>query len=215
MTKSTIPARYLAKTSKKCKTCLYGRNNPKFRDRVYKAWFERQPGEETLEQIGKEFGISNQAIYRHAHNHMKKRMPKLTDAERYRQNAQIVKAEAMRDLEVSFDHSQVVPVEAYEQAVDDVITEGIAQLRVKKKDVTINQLLAAAKIKGDWALKKRGQNTELIKTMFRSANGLTKEPGNVAGAGSDWPGNICRETSGDESPPRPEEIPPASSQETK
>lgn len=138
---------------------------------MYHAWFERLPGEETLEMIGKEMGISNQAIYRHAHNHMRKRAQKVQVHERIKHEAEMVKAEAMKDLELSFDHESIIPVDNYEQAVDDVLAEGIAQLRKRDKDISVSQLLAAAKIKGDWAVKRRGQNTELVKMMFRSASG--------------------------------------------
>lgn len=169
-----IPARYRAKTNKKCKSCQACKNNPKLRDRYYKAWFDRTPGEETLEHIGKELGISNQAIYRHAHNHMRRRVSKMTATEQVQSKAQDLKAEAMKALEVSFDHGVVIPKEDYEQAVDDVIADGMAQMKVQNKDITINQILAAAKLKGEWKLKKRGQDTEIIKMMYRGASGFKR-----------------------------------------
>lgn len=187
-----VPNRYRSngaprsrKSKSKCKSCNACRHNPRLRLRYYHAWFERQPGEETLEMIGQELGISNQAIYRHAHNHMKRRVEKSTVQDRIKHKAELVKVEAMKELEVSLDHENLIPREDYEKAVDDVIAEGIVQLKAKDKDVTINQLLAAAKIKGDWAVKKRGQNTELIKTMYRSASGFTKKPSVVVEPGTD------------------------------
>lgn len=159
------------KSKNRCKSCLMTRKNPLLRKRYYHAWFERQPGEETLEMIALEIGITRRAIYRHAHNHMKRRA---TPADMNKERAQVVKVKAMKDLEVALDHEELLPKYDYERAVDDVLAEGISQLKTKEKDITINQLLAAAKIKGDWAVKKRGQNTELIKMMYRSASGGSK-----------------------------------------
>lgn len=162
------------KSKAKCKTCRASKGNPALRRRIYHAWFEREPGEETLTEIGQEIGASHQAIYRHAHNHLRKRLPKASLQDRREQQAQIVKAEAMKELELSLDHEELIPKADYERAIDDVLAEGIAQLKGQEKNITINQLIAAAKIKGDWAVKKRGQNTELIKMMYRSASGGSK-----------------------------------------
>lgn len=169
------------KSKAKCKSCQAVHNNPKLRERYYRAWFEREAGDgsETLEMIGQELGISNNAIYRHAHNHMRMRVKKIQATEQKDQEVATLKAQAMKELEVSFDHGVVIPKEEYEMAVDAVISDGIAQMKVGSKDITINQLLAAAKLKGEWKLKKRGQDTELIKMMFRSASGYTQERTNT------------------------------------
>jgi gamma-glutamyl:cysteine ligase YbdK (ATP-grasp superfamily) len=105
----------------------------------------------------------------------------MTAVEQVQSKAEDLKAEAMKALEVSFDHGIVIPKDDYEQAVDDVIAEGMAQMKVGAKDITINQILAAAKLKGEWKLKKRGQDTEIIKMMYRGASGFQSptKPTNV------------------------------------
>ena len=178
-------ARYRSRSKNKCKSCIACRNNPKLRDRYYKAWFDRTPGEESLEMIGKELGISTQAIYNHAHSHMRRRVALMSATEQHQAKVEDLKAEAMKALEVSFDHGVVIPKEDYEMAVDQVILDGLAQIKIGKKDITVNQLLAAAKLKGEWKLKKRGQDTELIKMMYRSASGFTPDQtGTAAGTSS-------------------------------
>jgi hypothetical protein len=111
-----------------------------------------------------------------------------------------IKGKAMKDLEVSFDHDIVVPKEDYESVIDEVLADGLAQMRVKGKDVSINQLIAAAKIKGDWRAKKRGQDTELIKMMYRSMNGFTEKPSTVGTGGSERPSDLLREVAGNATP---------------
>jgi hypothetical protein len=126
--------------------------------------------------LGKELEISNNAIYRHAHNHMKRKVDKLEVVTKVREESASIQAQAMKALEVSFDHGIIIPKDDYEQAVDDVIADGLAQMKVGNKEITVNQLLAAAKLKGEWKLKKRGQDTEIIKMMYRGASGF-KQPG--------------------------------------
>lgn len=123
--------------------------------------------------IGKEIGISNQAIYRHAHNHMKLKSSKIQAPELVQLTAAQLKAEAMKEVELSFDHDTVIPQEDYETVIDSILAEGLAQLRVNGTTVSVSQLIAAAKIKGDWKAKKRGQDAEIIKMMYRGASGFT------------------------------------------
>jgi hypothetical protein len=143
----------------------------KLGERFYTAWFERKPGEETLEHIGKEIGISIVAVYNHAHNHMTQRVNKSKEMQAKDAEINKLKVKAMKELEISFDHETAVPKQDFEMVIDQVLIDGLAQLKVEGKQITVNQLIAAAKIKGDWQSKKRGQDTEIIKMMYRSASG--------------------------------------------
>jgi hypothetical protein len=163
----------------KCKSCVACRNNPRLRLRYYNAWFNREPGAETLEMIGQELSISNNAIYRHAHNHMRRKVSKVQAPDQVTEVQSQLKAQAMKELEISFDHDLIVPKEDYENVIDAVLVDGLAQLKTQGKQITVNQLIAAAKIKGDWKAKKRGQDTEIIKMMYRGASGFTQKPPNL------------------------------------
>lgn len=174
------------KSKSKCKSCNAIRNNKALKDRYYHAWFEREAGDgsETLEMIAKDIGISSRAIYQHARNHMKRNVAIKDVAMRKKIMSSRMRAEAMKDLEISFDHDLLVAKEDYEVAVDQVIADGMAQMKVSGKDITVNQILAAAKLKGEWKFKKRGQDTEIIKMMYRGASGFQRPSANVGSPGT-------------------------------
>jgi hypothetical protein len=155
-----------------CKSCLACKGNTELSERFYKAWFERESGGETLAHIGEEIDISREAIYRHAKNHMVQRANKVYEMEIKDKKASELKLQAMKELEISFDHETAVPKQDFETVIDQVLIDGLAQMKVEGKQITVNQLIAAAKIKGDWQSKKRGQDTEIIKMMYRSASGF-------------------------------------------
>ena len=154
-----------------CKSCA-ATKDPVVAERFYKAWFEREPDGETLKDIGRELDISQQAIYRHANLHMQKRVNKQAEMVIKDEAARKLKLEAMKELELSFDHDRAVPKQDYERVIDQILLDGLAQIKTESTKFTVNQLIAAAKIKGDWQAKKRGQDAEIIKMMYRSASGF-------------------------------------------
>jgi len=181
---------------KLCSVCKLSKGNPKFRARVYNAAYNWSDGLESLPMIAKEFGLTQRAIYNHKKKHMTENK-KIGDALVVKR-VEKIKVKTQNDLTAGFDHEDVVPKEDFELTWDTVIADGMEQLKRKDKEVTINQLLAATKLKSDFTAKKRGQDVEIIKTMYRSMNAQHKptadEPGDMAVGSPQRPGDILGET---------------------
>jgi hypothetical protein len=168
-----------------CKTCQMSKANPKLRERLYKAAFRREDGDETLADIANDTGLSMPRVYNHAKKHMSEKKP--TGAVITTRRIEEVKQAVAKELEVSLDHDSIVPRQDFEMALDTVIAAGLAELNAGTTKTTISQLLTASKIKSDYFGKKRGQDVELVKTMYRSMNGLkgaTEEPGQLVEGGA-------------------------------
>jgi len=148
------------------------RKNPKLRGRIYTAYFKKDEADESVTGIAEEIGINTRGMYNHCKKHIAMhadRMPAVVEGHIERLKAQIAK-----ETEVAIDHDSAVPKEDYERAIDGVLAEGMAQMKQGGKTITISQLLTAAKIKADYMSKKRGQNVEIIKTMYKMSSGNTK-----------------------------------------
>lgn len=160
-----MPIRYKVN----CKTCQKCRGNPKLRSRIYLTYFKRDETSETLGDIAKEVGVSLPSFTSHCKKHLRPN----DDVYSLKVETRIAKMKAKvdKEAELSFDHEAVVPKEDYEQVVDGVLAEGYDQLKKGNKAITVSQLLAAAKIKADYMSKKRGQNIEMLKTMYRMNTG--------------------------------------------
>jgi len=152
-----------------CKTCRLSRENPKIRQRIYYAYFKRDEQEETIKDIAREVGIDDAAIYRHCKNHIT--IAPIKNPVQVEKHIQELKAKIAKETELALDHDSVVPKEDYERVLDGVLAEGLAQMKTNGKTITISQLLTAAKIKGDFQAKKRGQDIEVIKSMYRFSSG--------------------------------------------
>lgn len=153
-----------------CISCQKSRGNPKLRARIYHAQFLRENGDETLAQIALDIGVAEPSMRNHAKKHVNLRSV-ASEEVRVVKNIEKVKAKIQKDTELSFDHDLVIPKQDFEMVVDGVLLEGFDQLKKQGKQISISQLLAAAKIKADYTSKKRGQDTEIIKTMYRMASG--------------------------------------------
>lgn len=82
-----------------------------------------------------------------------------------------MKATIAKETELALDHDALVPKEDYERVIDGVLAEGMDQMKKHGKTITISQLLTAAKIKADYQAKKRGQDIEVIKSMYKFSSG--------------------------------------------
>lgn len=153
------------------------KGNPKLRAMLYKAAFRREEGDQTIADIANEYGLIVSATYNHVKKHMNeaKPMAPIMAAKRIEE----VKMAVQKKLEVSFDHEDVVPKQDFELALDTIIQSGLSRLNASTSEVTINQLLAASKIKADYFGKRRGQDVEVIKTMYRTMNGTPSEVNEV------------------------------------
>lgn len=152
-----------------CKTCQITRGDAKLRTRIYNAYYRRDEMDEPLTHIAKEIGISHIAVFNHAKKHMSIR--KIATPVRVERSIEKMKAQIAKETELAFDHDAAVPKEDYERVIDGVLAEGMDQMKKTGKTITISQLLTAAKIKGDFQAKKRGQDVEIIKTMYKFSSG--------------------------------------------
>lgn len=212
-----------------CRSCQISRGNQKLRERIYHAEFLRETGDETLAQIAPEMGVSYSSLKNHATKHIKLRSV-ASEEVRVTKNIEKIKAKIAKDTELSFDHESIVPKQDFEMVVDGVLAEGYQQLKKQDKQISISQLLTAAKIKADYTSKKRGQDTEIIKTMYRMASGgkdtnsdkvtsgastsgakadvdSTRTAPRVDNSGSDRPGSIHQQSPWDALAPGTNPIP--------
>lgn len=178
-----------------CSVCKASKDNPKFRARVYHAAFKRSDDDESLGMIAREIGFTERAMYNHAKKHMWEN-PHTNEIVR-KKKSETIRASVQKELEVSFDHENVVPKQDFEKVWDQVIQDGINQLEKKDTDLSINQILAATKLKSEFVAKKRGQDTEIIKAMYRSLHGATPQPPKVVVPEPDRPSGFLGEAAGD------------------
>jgi hypothetical protein len=161
------------KYKRNCVTCQKCKGNGKLRSRIYNAYFKRgEWADESIPQICKEIGVGEASMYNHLKKHvteLKRNQPVIVE-----RHIEQMKATIAKETELALDHDAAVPQEDYERAVSGVIAEGMAQMKTAGKTITISQLLTAAKIKADYMSKKRGQNVEIIKTMYKMSSGNTK-----------------------------------------
>lgn len=163
------------KTYGNCKTCqkTKGKENRHLRARLQRAYLARDTvGDEAFLSICTvDLHLAPDRVIHHMVNHvhltdmlMRRRKADLTAIER-------VRGELSKELELSFDHDQVIPETDFERGLSITIARGIDRMEKGEITVSTTQLLQAAKIKGDLVSKKRGQDAEIIKTMYRMASG--------------------------------------------
>lgn len=149
-----------------CKTCTLCRSDPKLRARIYNATFKREDGDETLKDIAVSIGVSQGPVYNHSKKHLRYMKP--TREAVITKSVEKARAELSKQYELSVDQADVIVKEQYEDSLEYVLAEGMKQLRESGKTITVNQILAASKLLMDNKLKKRGQDTEIIKTFMRA-----------------------------------------------
>lgn len=162
-----------------CTICQECRGNKKLRARIDAAFFRRDDGDENISDIALAIGKTRSAMYNHCKKHL--RAPRPLTPVRVEGHIERLKAKIAKETELALEHDKVVPRQDFEIAIDSVIAEGLDQMKKNEKNISVSQLLAASKIKADYSAKKRGQNTELIKTMYRYAGGQDKEKENKDG----------------------------------
>lgn len=167
------------KYKRNCRTCQLSKGNAKLRERIVHAKFRHEAGDETLTQIAGDLGISGAALQNHARKHITEETAFTLERKKVR-GIEKVKVRAMKEMEVAFDHSDVVAELDFERGLREVVAEGITRLEKGEITVSTTQLLQAIKIKADYEGKKRGQDTELIKTMYKMATNKDKN-GNTNG----------------------------------
>jgi hypothetical protein len=184
-----------------CKVCIQGRKDPKLRHRIYTVKYKRETTDDTYRGIARDYGglFSDVALTNHAKKHVY--TPQTTEG-LYVKERRVAKlqAEVAKELELKIDHSNATaPKEDFERVWDSVISEGLDRFKKSDVAVTVNQLLAATKLKADYHTKRRGQDAEIIKTMMRSASGAKEQDGlgSDSSAGAGRPDSVHRAVVGD------------------
>lgn len=185
-----------------CNACRLVKADPKLRARVRFATYKREEGDETLQDIAFEVGISHNSMYNHAKKHMKD----TTEAVKNRAvtlNAKkqaTARAKANKKLEVAFDKDDLNIVEEFEESLDEYITQGRDILSKNQMKITEKGFLMAIKIKSDIQAKKRGQDIEIMKAVYSFSSGKNKKVKDTDGTTPEGlPGGVDSGTNGSDS----------------
>ena len=206
-----------------CKGCQLSKHNPKARDRIRKAAFRREDGDETIQQIAIEFGVTPAALYKHCRNHLKDTDVEMSSRKEIKIAKKTIefKARVQKEHELLIDDNTSESIEGRPAEIvtlDDYIAQGAAMVKEGKVQITANSYLAAIKIKNEWQAKQQNNKVELLKTIaaFRSGhkkvvegeviNGIAKEITGSTNRGADETARIYRRIAGDAATSRAEEI---------
>lgn len=161
-----------------CKTCMLCKKDMKLRRRIRAAAFNRQPGDETISDIAKEYDVSMPSMY----NHVKKHMTEFDDTGRKEihvaKNVATIQATVQKELEVQLDRDSVDDIDARPieiAGLDDYIAQGIKEIKEGKLRVTPASFLGAVKIKTDWSSKQQNNKIELMRTILSFRSGANKK----------------------------------------
>jgi predicted DNA-binding protein YlxM (UPF0122 family) len=200
-----------------CKACILSKHSEKHRRRIRQAAFHRQDGDETLAEIATECNISIPSMYNHVKRHMKE--VDTTGLKEIRVAKKVVNMQstAQKEMELQLDRQTIDEIEARPAeiiGIDELIAQGIAEIRAGKMKLTATQFVAAVKVKSDWAGKQQSNKIELLRTIsaFRSGAKKGKIDGNTieltesTDGGEDEPSRIFRAAFGDAATQGTEEI---------
>lgn len=149
-----------------CSVCQVTKVDRSLEVRIYNAAYKRDDDDETLNDVRKEYHLTSPSMY----NHVKKHVPeaKKSLVVQNEKKIALAKAKIAKELELSFEHDAVVPKEEYEVAMDEVISKGLLDMKGTGKHVSVNQLIAMVKVKADYQSKRRGQDVEVLKTVYQT-----------------------------------------------
>lgn len=199
-----------------CKSC---KALPSLKKRIRLATYHRQDGDETLGDIAREFGFSTASIYNHSKKHIRDVQTDGNKEIRVAKKVIDLQANVQKELELQLDKQTVDEIDARPMEIvglDELIAQGIAEIRKGGMKLTATQFIAAAKVKSDWAGKQQTNKVEILRTIasFRSGSKKliegetndTKELTEGTYRGEDESHRICRAAFGDEVTRRAEEI---------
>lgn len=183
----------------------------RLRRRIRYAAYKRETGDETLQDISNEIGVSQASIY----NHVKKHMEDISDRYEGRRAIYTAKKQAEVSVRVIEEAETVIkqdqiegiemrPVEII--GLDDYIALGIADIKNGNMKMTAQTWLAAVKIKTDWSKNRENNKLDFLKAIYAYSSGDKKEKDNVKRsaaedaesnrAGEEQPNDIYRAATG-------------------
>lgn len=204
---------------KNCTVCMAGKALPSLRKRIYTAAFHRRDGDETLGNIADEFGFSTKSVYTHAKKHIREKQTEGNKEIRVGKKLIDIQANVQKELELQLDRQTVDEIEARPiemVGLDELIAQGMAEIKKGGMKLTATQFIAAVKVKSDWAGRQQSNKVEILRTIASFRSGAkkviegetndTEEPTTSTYRGEDESYNICRAAFGDEATRRAEEI---------
>lgn len=187
--------RYMPKYRKNCITCRAAKKDAKLRDRIYRATYHKEVGDESLRDIALEVPVSAVAMYNHARKHLADREPRPeTKQLKIEKKTAEIKAAVHKKHELSIDHEEISSDLESVEALKEYIRQGYSMVKEGKINITPQSFLQAIRIDIDYESKKQDRQVDIIKTMMRFASGESKET-NVK------PKPVAGETEGAETPP--------------
>jgi hypothetical protein len=174
-----MPNRYKSN----CYTCQLSKKDLSVRKRIRYAAYKREAGDETLQDISIEIGVSSPSIY----NHVKRHMEDVSERYQARREVQTakkvaaVKIQVQEEAELVLEADTVDAIEARPleiAALDDYIAQAKALIDRKELKITASTFLAATKIRSDWSNKQQSNKTDFMKTIYALASGAKKDKDN-------------------------------------
>lgn len=194
-----------AKFKPNCRSCQIARADQRFRKRVRYAAYKRESGDETLADIGIEFGISTPQIY----NHVKKHLTDVQDSYNAAKEIKIAKktvefkANVQKELELSIDPEVMDTIQARPEAIvalDDYISQAAALISKGELKINATSFLQATKIRTDWDSKQQSNQTEFMKAIYAMTSGDKKKAKVIDGQSTDTQEDAGRPSEGEKQP---------------
>lgn len=209
----------MVKYKSNCTVCQKSKLDVKLRNRIRYAAFKREPGDETLSDIGAEYGLSVPSMYNHAKKHITDMAESYQHAKETKvaKQTQTFRVQAQKELETAIDGSVLDTIEARPQeiiALDDYIAMGKKLIDNGTMKVSAQSFLAAVKIKNDWSAKQASTKLDFFKAVYALSSGNKKkvepngqanpsdtgEDATVDNRGADQAADIYRELAGNQTP---------------
>lgn len=189
-----------------CSICQKAKNDPKMRNRIRRAAFDREEGDETLRDIAFWYNLSPSAMYNHAKKHIKPVDTESRSMVIAAKKVATIQANVQKEAELQLDRQTVDEIDARPveiMGLDEYIAQGIDTIQKGELKITPSSFLAAVKIKTDWSSKQQTNKIELMRTIAAFAsgakkgkNGDTTETTESDRGGQDEAGNIYQRAFG-------------------
>lgn len=163
-----------------CSVCKVAKGNAKFRARVRHAAFKREEGDETLQDICKEFSLNLAPMYNHAKKHIRDVTEQFEQARATKLAKKTIElqVQAQKEAELALEGDVMNTIEARPAeiiALDAYIAQAKSMIDSGNLKVTVAGFLGATKIRTDWANKQASQKMDFMKAMYQLASGNKKE----------------------------------------
>lgn len=171
----------MARYKPNCQTCQLAKKDAKARIRIRNATFNRTVGDETLQDISREYGLSNGGIY----NHSRKHIVDDTEALQRRQETitakkvALIKADVQKDLELQLDADTVDDIDSDPLQIlglKEYIAQGNKEIKEGKLKITAQSYLVAVRTLNEYESKKTNNKIEFLRTISSFRSGNPKKP---------------------------------------